>query len=520
MNLVWKNWKKDLLPFLGILLVTFIVRFARITFEQQPVFADEAIYIRWAQVMRAEEGLRFLPLSDGKQPLFMWVMIPFLKIFSDPLFAGRLLSLMTGMGISTGIYLLSRILFRSRRISLISILIYAISPFAVFFDSMALVDSMLSMFGVWTLLLAILTVKTKRLDFAMLTGFTLGGALLTKSPGIYFALLLPSTLLFSINSKNVKIVALQLIKPVLLFLSTYVIGFGMFNILRLGTNFHLLSSRNKDYIFPLNHVLEVPLDPLVPFLSRTVEWFWLWGPALFIFFVVFGVFLNLKKYSKEIVVLTFWAFVPIFISAEFAKVFTARYVYSSIPPLVILAGSLFTNEQYKRLFQILLAVFLTHALYTDFLLVTDIEKAPFPHNERSGYLEEWTAGQGIKETADYLENYHSQYPEKKIVVGTEGYFGTLPDGLQIYLNDKPEITVIGVGIDLKELPNSLRESREAGNVTFLLINDTRLIAKPKEIGLELVAEYPKAFQQSGTVDYNTKGSQENLLLFEVKTSKD
>ena len=58
----------------------------------QPIFADEAIYIRWAQVMRAEPTLRFLSLSDGKTPLFMWAMIPFLKVFSDPLFAGRFLS--------------------------------------------------------------------------------------------------------------------------------------------------------------------------------------------------------------------------------------------------------------------------------------------------------------------------------------------------------------------------------------------------------------------------------------------
>ena len=35
-----------------------------------PIFADEAIYVRWAQVMRAETTLRFLPLSDGKIAVF------------------------------------------------------------------------------------------------------------------------------------------------------------------------------------------------------------------------------------------------------------------------------------------------------------------------------------------------------------------------------------------------------------------------------------------------------------------
>ena len=53
-----------------------------------PIFADESIYVRWAQVMRAEPSLRFLPLSAGKQPFYMWLMIPALKLFTDPLLAG------------------------------------------------------------------------------------------------------------------------------------------------------------------------------------------------------------------------------------------------------------------------------------------------------------------------------------------------------------------------------------------------------------------------------------------------
>ena len=67
---------KKAMLILGVLLVLGIIfRFVNLT--QVPVFADEAIYLRWAQIMRAEETLRFLPLSDGKQPLYMWTVIPF-----------------------------------------------------------------------------------------------------------------------------------------------------------------------------------------------------------------------------------------------------------------------------------------------------------------------------------------------------------------------------------------------------------------------------------------------------------
>ena len=187
---------------LSILALAFFLRFYNIL--SIPVFADEAIYIRWAQVMRAEATLRFLPLSDGKQPLFMWLVIPLFKVVSDPLIAGRLVSILSGLAGIAGTYLLAGRLLNNYRIALVASLFYAVSPFFVFFDRMALVDSMLASLGVWSLYFAVLTVQTLRLDFAMITGFFLGAAFITKSPPLFFLLLLPSTILVSNWIKNRK----------------------------------------------------------------------------------------------------------------------------------------------------------------------------------------------------------------------------------------------------------------------------------------------------------------------------
>ena len=73
-----------------------------------------------------------------------------------------------------------------------------------------------------------------------------------------------------------------------------------------------------------------------------------------------------------------------------------------------------------------------------------------------------------------------------------------------------------LGIDIKELPKSLIESRDAGNKTYLVINNSRLLADPEDLNLELVAVYPKAFRKPGTREYNTLGPRESLYLFEVK----
>jgi len=152
----------------------------------------------------------------------------------------------------------------------------------------------------------------------------------------------------------------------------------------------------------------------------------------------------------------------------------------------------------------------------DYYLLTNPEKANLPRGERSGYLEEWTAGQGIKEIADYLKNQSSINNNQQIIVGTEGYFGTLPDGLQIYLNDLPNIKVIGVGVIIDDTPQSLRDAKRAGNKTYLIFNKSRYKGKPDEQGLTLIQKYPKALRLTDSRQYIIHGPQEELLFFEIK----
>jgi len=58
-------------------------------------------------------------------------------------------------------------------------------------------------------------------------------------------------------------------------------------------------------------------------------------------------------------------------------------------------------------------------------LVTQPEKVEkLPFRMRNGYLEEWTAGFGQKEIADYLIELEEQ--GNTIVVGTEGFLVPCP----------------------------------------------------------------------------------------------
>jgi len=515
-----KRWGVSLLAFLGIIFIALLLRTINLTIL--PIFGDEAIYIRWSQVMGAEPGLRFLPLSDGKQPLFMWVLMFLVRRFQDPLFIGRLTSVFYGIGTLVGIFTLSFTLFRSKKVSLISSLFWAVSPFSIFYDRLALVDSMLTMFGVWTLTFSVFAVKSLRLDYAMLAGFSLGGALLTKSPGIYFALMLPLSWIVSRWPKRKKGVGFgkkglfHLSKLISLTFATSVIGFVMYNILRLGENFHLVTSRNKDYVYPISQLWTSPLHPFVENIKEIFNWFWKLSPSVLIVFLLVILIINIKHIKKrpkgELALLFLWSAIPIIVSSIYAKALTARYVLFALPSVFIIASLLFSkgyklSESFRKVVMVGLFIYILQAFYINYFLLTNPELAPLPRVLRSGYLEEWTSGVGIKEVADIIIEEYKINPSKNIIVGTEGYFGTLPDGLQAYLNDYREITVIGTGLDFKEIPESLVESKRAGNTTYFVVNSSRLVADPSDLNLSLIAVYPKAFRPDQT--------RESLFLFEV-----
>ncbi len=506
----WLSWKQVVFWGLGIVLVFFLLRLFHLTIL--PIFADEAIYIRWSQVMRAEPTLRFLPLSDGKQPLFMWLTIPFLKIFSDPLLAGRFLSVLAGFGSLIALFFLSWELFKNKWVSLLTCFFYSLIPFFVFFDRLALVDSMLLMFSIWLAFLSLWLIRSVRLDLSLISGLVLGGALLTKSPAIFFALLFPSGILLAEKLK-------KKILPLLGFwLLIFALGFGLYNfLLRLGPGFQMIAIRNKDYLFTFKEILAHPLDPLKPHLGDLTSWLpnlFTWPVLLLVFL---GLFWGLKTKLRATLFLLLWFLLPLLAQSVLAKVFTPRYILFTVWPLILFAalGFYWLFSQLNRIKKLkkkavfflaglLLFLIVLPSLKYDWWLIKNPERAPLPRNLRNGHLEEWTAGQGIKESAEFLKE---KTKEGHVLVGTEGFFGTLPDGLQIYLEGIPNIRVIGVGWPVVEVSQSLINSL-VDNDVYLLVNQSRLKLLPENNGLILIKEYPKAVWPDGF--------QDKLLLFNLE----
>lgn len=474
------KYRKDFIVFAAVAVLYFALRLPNLTI--QPIFADEAIYIRWAQIMKAEPTLRFVSLSDGKTPLFMWAMTPMFKIFDDPLFAGRFLSVLSGFMTMTGLFFLARRVF-NKAISYWTILLYAACPYAVFFDRMALVDSMLAAFTVWVIYFSIWLLKSLRLDIAMILGYLLGGALLVKTPAMMNLLILPLSVVGIAKKRDSH----YLLKLLLYWGVAILIALAIYNVLRLGPGFQLLSSRNADYVFSPIELIGRPLDPFIPHLNDISDWFpkFLTIPVLIAAFI--GILMSILSFKRLAWVILIWIFVPLVLNMAFLKTFTARYLLSSIPPLLIFSGVgidyvLKKIGKYKLLATgISLIVLLSLSFRFDYLLLTNLALVPLPLEERRGYLEDWTAGYGFKEIAQFVLDENKNQP---VAVGTEGFFGTLPEGLQIYL-DKANIPIIGGPAMITE---SVRNATK-DHLTFYVGDKSRTEGALQ--GVELIKEFPK-----------------------------
>lgn len=463
-----KNLKNSLI--LGI--ICFIYLVSRIyNLDSLPVFGDEAIYVRWSQIIKSVDTLRFIPQSDGKQPLFMWFNAITLKFIEDPLIAGRIISVFSGVGSIIVLFLISN--------SFLPSLIYLFLPFTFFFDRLATADSLLSFWGLLSLYLSLRLAKNPRLDLAMILGAVLGASWLTKSPAIYFVVL--SLITFVIyNYRQPKKIYLPIFSAF--------IAFCIYNILRLGPQFAQIAIRNRDYVWPLTEILKHPFDPLIPHLKDIVNLYSYYiSLPLILSPLIFFIFKKKYKFDLQILTITLWWILPLIANAAMAKVFTARYILFTLPPFILLLAHFLKPIFAKKYILIFLILFIPN-LWRIYQISVNPYSLKLPSTD-TGYISGWTSGWGIKEVSEYLI---SRSKVANVIVGTEGAFGTLPDGLQIYTNNIPQLTVFGVGIDITEIPTKLIDAKNFGDEVYLLFNSSRLkLTSIEQNKLILVKNVPK-----------------------------
>lgn len=477
--------KRDFILSFLLLLAFFISRIPNLM--AIPIFTDEAIYLRWSQIAWHDASWRFISLTDGKQPLFMWLTIPFMKIGLDPLVAGRVISILAGLGSLIGIFVLSYTMFRRKEAAFWASFLYLIVPFTLFYDRIAVVDSLLTMFGIWVMLLQILLAKTERLDVALILGMLMGGGLLTKSPAIFYVYLFPLSLLFFNWSKEKR--ATRFVRWLFFALIAVVISEFMYNILRLSPWFHMVKLKDANFVVSLPELLSSPFKYVFGNLHALFDW-WITYLTIPIFAigVIWLFFVGSKNFWREKIILFFWIVFPLLASAAFAKIIYPRYLLFYTPPLLLLAskGIMDLRSLLKpKLLQILIFIMIfSFSIYSSFILITAPVRAIIPNPDRGQFIDDWPSGGGVNESVAFLRK---QSEKGKITVVTEGTFGLMPYSIELYLTNNPNVEILSRW-PVREIEKDILEKAKK-NPTYFIFNETQNV--PESFPLKLIARYQK-----------------------------
>ncbi len=471
MNLVIKFKKEILLGFL--ILISFLVS-RLIILGNFPIFTDEALYIRWAQIASQDANWRFISLTDGKQPMLIWFGMIFLRLIEDPIVAVRLVSVVAGLFSLIGLWLLTYELFKSKRAAFVSSILYVAYPFAVVYDRLALYDSLVGAFAIYAIYFSILLVRKLRLDVALILGAILGAGMLTKTSANFSIILLPLTLiLFNFKQKKIlkKLFVLGLFAVVAIGIAEV-----LYNSLRLSPFFHIIKEKNTIFVYyPFSIPIMDNINLFLGNLRGLLTWLFTYLTPFYLILIL--VSLLSKKFIKEKLLLIAYFALPLIALALFGRVIFPRFIFFMSLYLLPLAAvgltqiiDLLNNYLSKRKLNSYYAVsalaiilFTLYPAKVSMDFIFNPSKAAIASADNAQYISDWPAGGGVKESVKFFED---KSKDEKIFIGTEGTFGLMPYALEIYLANNPNVIIKGYW-PIEEIPAEVLESAKKMPTYFI-----------------------------------------------------
>ncbi len=474
--------RKDWLALLILTLVYFGLTTFRLT--NFPIFVDESIYTRWAQIGAYDAQWRFISLTDGKQPLFMWLAMPLIRLVSDPLWATRFVSVLAGYLTVLGAWYAGWLLGK-KKMAYPAAIFSLFSPFAFFYHRFAVVESLLAATGIWIWNLSYLLALTLRLDIALLLGLVTGASLLVKSPAMFYFLLIPTSYVLVFSWK--KLFSKQTLRYLILVIIAWGLAQGINNIQRLSPWMYRISQKNEFFVVPYNQIFSQPARIWLQF-KLAWKWFAYYNTLPIFLFAVFGWFLFSLKFKFKSLILNAWFWGPLIAEVLIARLFAPRYIFFLNTFLLLFAAYPFTRIKNRRWYLFfLLSLLIVPSLHI-WTLLTKPTTYKFV-SEDSAYIDGWSSGQGMKELASYLKS-RAETSGKEVFVGTEGTFGILPYALQLYTYNVPHLTIKGYWPVTSTPPKEVYQlAQDPHYEVYFVYNNTQLTQLPPKS--QLIKEYKK-----------------------------
>lgn len=437
-----------------------------------PMFFDEAGHLLWG-----ERGSFARAMYDGKL-LQVAAGAVTLRLFPDPLWAGRFATVMVGFVALLAAFALGRRV-GGRAGGLLTAALYVASPFALFYDRLALADGFVSAFSALVILATIDLARDPRPIRALVLGLALAGAGAAKIPGLLALAFVPAGIVLIAPrdgrawrwaAASLVLAALLLAVPVRAFLA----GTGQIHekAALVGGGRTQLVAENA---------------------ATAARWLWTWWTPPLALLGLAGTAVAVARRRGPELLLAFAWLLPVAALVPLARIWYPRYLLPATVPFVVLAAtavvSLAGCGRAGRIGALLAgALAFAPALACDAGLLRDPATAALPPMERWQYVEGWPSGYGWRESYEFLQRERLRHPGG-IRVATEARHPVL----KAYFIGQPGVDV--KAFDFEEPSALARVAAWVGDRPGWLVTSGATPASERDAGLTL--EHVAAFTKPG-----------------------
>jgi 4-amino-4-deoxy-L-arabinose transferase-like glycosyltransferase len=445
-----------------------------------PIFGDEAIYLRWAQLIRA--GHWWVSLVDPKPPLHFWLIAGVFDWTRDPLLASRFISVFCGVAsvpamalVCDEVALLTRGVGVSGRIlGLLTIVLMVFCPFIAFYQRLGTADALFMMEMLYSVWLALrwgrLAVRGKGWGAAIGLGVAMGAGMMTRQ-GLSYLLWAIPVVAFVLHGgvkpwRPLLQAILQLVVAGViagLLWAPYLIAeFDHFAAERGGAAKELktrilyqdqFTSGDASRLSVILHNAQSVFVPTWKDGEPETGWLYLYmTPPIYAASLAGLVWLGVRRQWKILALLLVWIGLMLGVPMVLGTVLRSRYIVAGVPPL-LLAASFFIAEMLGLLLSLRSTVIgwlLASLLFAGLLILPLLQVAKqgttwwtqtLTHEDRYQHITGWTAGLATMKAIDFVRNFVSHAPANGVVVLTNDGWGTPADAAWVYLANVPKVTL-------------------------------------------------------------------------------
>ena len=432
---------------MGIFVVTYVLIFLAMRLTNLtllPVFGDEVLHIIWVRATLTGDVL--IALREGLRPVYIWLVAVLIQFWPNPLLVTRIASSLSGLAGAAIGYQLTQVFYPERRFGLLALIFYLISPFALSYDRLGLVDTLLTAFMGAALVSSVYLWRQPTVVRAIILGCIFAVAALTKVNAVLYYIMPILLLIFwgklSSWGKTAALLSIVYCVPILVWLP--LISQKMYGVYL--SQFTIVTPSQMSFFDRAGQNLKFATEWLIGYLTLPF--------AALLIFALLMIIIKREKPGLMLIILVIstalffivgfkgWYpryLLPVIIPLSVIFAWSINYLVDLISALVKkLSHQELTSLSRLVFLGVILFVFSIPSLLFDYFIIAAPVSAPWPVIEKWQYIEGPYSGYGLPESAQLTKELAEKFGGVTLLASPYAFDSI---GTSLYLPNSKKISV-------------------------------------------------------------------------------